>query len=951
MRSSTRLFSTELIFGIPQNHWYHLCETDLESWKIPAHLVDQVFRASVCSVQEEHLHFFEFFVSEQFPKESYSHLIRIIKRKSGTRAIISFFHRNSFGVHLAILSKEMTYHLDIDLSHLSDFDKRLLDRIRAAGSRRYENVLLLMRRGDTPNRLFRRLRIFLERFPRTHIREHRNLVDLLLKLLFLVFIQKKGWLNFDPYYLERRMGQCHRRGLSILHLFLKPLFARLNGTKIAEPIPLGNLPVLGGGMFQFQPEYLPPIDNQTLIELFDDVLTDYSFTLFEEKEDSAPMGITPEVLGTVFENLMDHGERKANGVFFTPSHIARKQVAASFEALFSNGCIDDQKLNEIRILDPSCGSGTYLVAAFQYLLARRIQNVPQHERYNGHLYRLKSNIVLNNLFGMDIHPLAVRLTEVRLWLNMIQDLEIGSPDQAPELPHLQHHIRCGDFLAIPTSWRAESLRKWPKYGHYQKLKKKFMNSRKRQSLLNHLVRLEREWEAHLIQSEQDDFTDRMKTNRAQQTLPGLVDVHTEANKPKSHEFRGYSKKNESDSLGPHVAFCGEMMEGGFDLIIGNPPWLSSKKIPKPQKEQARKLLHYQAGFVAHGQLDLSLYFAVLSLSFLKRHGHLSLLLPGKLLQAQYGAGFRQLIAQRHHLAYLFDYGLESGFLFQADTFPVVLGVNRKNETQKEVYIERQGQHTHENYDLAPHFFQTQGGAWLVPPKCDLQLLTSSSKWQTLGEIGFKPKRGLVTGNKRRFIFETQPAGWPKRWFQRLIRGRDLQDQNISSARWILYPFNRFGRINQKDVKGLMALLKTKDLAKPSTLIPYRPLESISENAPSSYHYRVIWRYLDAELRAWLLHDEIKKTDTYQNWIPDQTTYFLDFQSKTDALRIFYLLNSAHAKTWIRSLAERGKDRYLFLYAQTIRELRVPPNLFHREPSLDLVSPTLLPKDAHSIAWT
>ena len=205
------------------------------------------------------------------------------------------------------------------------------------------------------------------------------------------------------------------------------------------------------------------------------------------------------MLGHVFENLLIHEDRRAQGAYYTPPEIAEKQVKSAIKAFLNrHGSAQsgeqERILEKIRILDPSCGSGTYLVAAFQALLGYRLSLAPLNERYNGKLYALKRAIVLENLFGVDINPMAVRLTEVRLWLNMIQDLEIADPSMAPALPNLQHHLRPGDFLGRHGSGDPALMRSWSKYPMLERLRRKFPNSpaRDRRGILKHIYRLEGE---------------------------------------------------------------------------------------------------------------------------------------------------------------------------------------------------------------------------------------------------------------------------------------------------------------------------------------------------------------------------------------------------------------------------------------------------------------------------
>ena len=303
---------------------------------------------------------------------------------------------------------------------------------------------------------------------------YQAVVDFVLKIVFLIFVQRKGWLDSDPSYLENKLVFCQIKGLSPYPCFFKPLFARLDGHQVASPIHLGQLPHLGGGLFEPHTEDLPVLDNEWCLSLYRTLVSRYSFSLFEARQGRKVIGVCPEVLGHVFENLIHEKERRDQGIFYTPMAVAEQMVEAALASWRQNNALDDaawqEALPKLKILDPSCGSGTFLVAAFSVILRHRLAFAPKAERYNGKLFELKRSIMLNNLYGVDIHPMAVRLAEVRLWLNMIQDLEISEPQAAPPLPNLQHHLRPGDFLGRYLGDLGSLIPQWPHYRMLEKLR-------------------------------------------------------------------------------------------------------------------------------------------------------------------------------------------------------------------------------------------------------------------------------------------------------------------------------------------------------------------------------------------------------------------------------------------------------------------------------------------------
>ncbi|QTD53117.1 Eco57I restriction-modification methylase domain-containing protein [Sulfidibacter corallicola] len=792
---------------------------------------------------------------------------------------------------------------------MSRYDRDVLGCLRRPSSASLERLFLLLQRETQGASFFRSLRDYLQQLRPSNGQMHLALVDLVLKLIFLMFVQRKGWLNFDPFYLETHMARCRVRSLSIVQAFLKPLFARLEGVRVAEAFSLGCLPRLGGGLFRFHPEALPAIPNDWCTALMDMLATQYSFSLFEARAERRIAGISPEVLGAVFENLLVERDRKAQGTFYTPGHLAEKQVEAGFAAwLAMRPEMSDpgsrlEVLKAVRVLDPSCGSGTYLVAAFQVLLRHRLDLAPQDQRYNGKLYALKRDIVTRNLYGIDINPMAVRLTEVRLWLNMIQDLEVSEPSAAPVLPNLQHHLRPGDFLNAHLPVAPEVLKKWPKYGQLARLRASFPASDglQRTARLRHIHRLEQELAGFLVGCRHRDARRRMRTRLDQKSLPGL--------EPGAR--RRVPKPVPEPEKSLHVVFSDAMLAGGFDLIFGNPPWVAAGKLQTPDKQAMVARLPCPPGLSLEGQTDASLYFAAACLGLLGPRGHLGFLLPSKMLQAKYGAGLRAYLQDRCRIEYLFDYGLDQGVVFRADTFPLALGVSRCGaEAGHRIAVELHEKASTRSFSLPQRELGDRFGMWHLEPEAR-EGFCRRSHWPTLGELGFRARRGIVTGAKRLFTFERPPAMVPRDRLRPLLRGRDIQTDRVAPGAWIYWPFEAeiLGRdMSETERRWLKGISKARIEGRRVGL-PY--------GARSLGGWLLVWKYLASRWTPALIRGG--------SWIPDQTAYYVQIKRFEPAYRLFLYACSVTADQDLRAMAERGKDRCFFFYAHTCDRLPIPPD--------------------------
>jgi type I restriction-modification system DNA methylase subunit len=322
---------------------------------------------------------------------------------------------------------------------------------------------------------------------------------LLDRLLFLYFIQKKGWLDSQLDYLYQHF-QAHYRddptGTSFYDDFLFPLFVALSNEDAAFP-SLGDVPFLNGGLFEV-PADVPLADqlavsNNAFRHAFDDLLERYNFTVREDTPLDVEVAIDPEMLGQIFENLvlgLERGEdrRKATGSYYTPRVIvhfmcrqALKEYLAAesglhpvgLEALMDVGPAEQltpeevAALNEMitepearllqglvegaRVLDPAVGSGAFLVGmlyemvALTRLLDVRLYGQGRVQRRN-YDYDLKRSFIERALYGVDIQSEAVRICELRLWLSLMVDYQREAGEAVPTLPNLSYRVRVGDSL-------------------------------------------------------------------------------------------------------------------------------------------------------------------------------------------------------------------------------------------------------------------------------------------------------------------------------------------------------------------------------------------------------------------------------------------------------------------------------------------------------------------------
>jgi hypothetical protein len=306
---------------------------------------------------------------------------------------------------------------------------------------------------------------------------------LLSRLLFLYFIQRKGWLAGDASYLRHLYEASLGEGTAFYRRRLQPLFFgalnRPQERRSVSSLELGELPYLNGGLFERdaleRKHRRLGVPDECFAPIFYDLLDKYQFTLREDQSADQDVAVDPEMLGKVFEGLMAGSARASTGAFSTPralvdrlvdgtlsAHLARVTgcEATAIESMLAGGALDlDQSMREriavrlqtIRVLDPAVGSGAFLLAALQRIemLRDTLEGRPTDSYCR---FERREEIIRRNLHGVDINGAAVRLCELRLWLALVVDLEVESIADVPPLPNLDINIRQGDALVDPIDF-------------------------------------------------------------------------------------------------------------------------------------------------------------------------------------------------------------------------------------------------------------------------------------------------------------------------------------------------------------------------------------------------------------------------------------------------------------------------------------------------------------------
>ena len=312
------------------------------------------------------------------------------------------------------------------------------------------------------------------------------------RLMFVHFLSKKGWLKFNGRtdYLAA-LWEGRDRNENFYHAHLTPLFFMgLNNPYVgnAESNPviaarIGSVPYLNGGLFSKSEcdgagESIP---DEAFDLIINELFLPFNFTVEESTPLEIEVAVDPEMLGKVFEKLMTGALRGGKGAYYTPRPVVTFMCREALKGYLTqtpsdtpNQTIpaeriarlvdagDDQavslaeakrllaRLIKLRVVDPACGSGAYLLGMMQELFAltRLLDTRAQREQARDD-YQRKLSLIQNNLYGVDIDPFAVNVAMLRLWLSLIVDYREADPNNLPALPNLDFKIEMGDSLLAP----------------------------------------------------------------------------------------------------------------------------------------------------------------------------------------------------------------------------------------------------------------------------------------------------------------------------------------------------------------------------------------------------------------------------------------------------------------------------------------------------------------------
>lgn len=567
--------------------------------------------------------------------------------------------------------------------------------------------------------------------------------------------------------------------------------------------------------------------------------------------------------------------RKAGGVYYTPKYIVDYIVANTIGTLIAGK--SPREIAAMHFADIACGSGSFLIGVYDYLLA-------YHSRYYNDKYkdrsepldkrnedfgnvtlrdgqwvltlRLKQDILINNVFGVDIDPQAVEVTQLSLFLKMLEDETLATTYNqgtlvGKVLPDLTKNIQCGNSV-----------------------------------------------------------------------------IGMDIEDGQLFELDTLRKINPFDY---GAAFPRIMRAGGFDAVVGNPPYVRQESLGEQKDYFAKKYRVY------HGMADLFTYFFERGISLLRPGGLFGIIVANKWMRANYGGPLRRWLAAKD-IRQIIDFG-DLPVFQSATTYPLIIisgsgpAATHFQVAAPDTLQYPDGLQAYLNEHLQDYpFASLDDKGWNLAGADGLALLQKlQSSGTTLKEyVGGKIYRGVLTGLNEAFVIDAATRN-------RLI----AEDPNSAH---IIKPF-----LAGRDIKryeslpsGKYLVLFEKGITKASGGST-APLKWLKENYPAIANYLLPFkeaaekRYDKGEywweLRACDYYPAFEKTKIIVPAIVKSASYTIDSTGyysndktciiETEDLYLLAVINSKACDYYLKSIASTKQNGYYEYKPMYVSKLPIP----------------------------
>ncbi len=624
------------------------------------------------------------------------------------------------------------------------------------------------------------------------------------RLVFLQFLQKKGWLGVpanaewgsgDPEFIQNLFAQTADKDHFIDNV-LESLFNDLN-SEDERKLPQYRTPYLNGGLFERDASDetnfpLPAKYMQQMLDFF----CSYNFTIDENDPDDAEVGVDPEMLGRIFENLLE--DNKDKGAFYTPKEIvtymcresliaylqtdvedeptkeAIRQFVTTHDAATLGNIADDidQRLKDVKICDPAIGSGAFPMGLLKELFLCRtaLEGISQHQAAE-----IKKHIIQQNIYGVDIERGAVDIARLRFWLSLIVD------EETPQaLPNLDFKIMQGNSLLEQYKGIDLSTMTERKYDKKEGL-----------SWFDNMVDVYRE-ELRNMLAKYYNCTNHNEKNQLRTSIINNVKKQLKEQSI-NVDFGDLDLSGNNQFMLWHTWFYDVFARGGFDIVIGNPPYISTAtQIANPLlSDQRDKIIASKCYQTLYSKWDLYVPFIERSIYLLANNGVFTMIVPYPLTNQIYAKKIREYIINYCNLFEFVD--LNGTKIFENATVSSCIPFVRRANTTEVTIIS----HIYDNRTINKDFNKFKND--LVPDqKSYIWYVDKESRdtnrfanMHVLGDYCYVSKGMVLYSEEGLFTNKDLISETPdKVHCRKYIEAKDIECYEIQRIRYIEYDTDR-----------------------------------------------------------------------------------------------------------------------------------------------------------------
>ncbi len=596
------------------------------------------------------------------------------------------------------------------------------------------------------------------------INENKQELEILSDI-FVGSTYDKQWGKGQKRFVRKIFDKAVNMQKNFFDDFLEPFFYEgLNSSRKNQYFGLFNskIPFLNGGLFEPLDGYnwkvaKFKIDNSIFSNEDEDGILDfferYNFTINEEEPLEKEIAVDPEMLGKIFENLLDVKDRKSKGAFYTPREIvhymcqeslanflankvnvnyneakdfikygemirdedmksATKEMHLLGDTIFNNITAIDRALEQIKIADPAVGSGAFPLGMLNEIVKLRdiiTSYMILHNRLGlfgtiyseeqiykkRSIYSIKWNTIKNCIYAVDVENSAVDITKLRLWLSIVVD-QNEVPKEGPQpLPNLDCKIMQGNSLIDEFNGiklideeliekskgefviKAENKKNIDNQMRFFDTTPEFAQlgfyTDEKRALINSLIKTKNDLFGTKITTEKQQLLDKIKTYREE-----LFKVNFRGSGNNSiEELLSVDKGHNKPYFSWKLEFIEVFIEnGGFDIIIGNPPYVDSEHMVKDENLMKTREYCNKKYKSAKGNWDLFIVFVELGYNYLNKNGNVSFIIPNKIIASNYAKEIRKIMSQNSMIE-IRDYSNVNVFK-EAAVYPITFISNKED---------------------------------------------------------------------------------------------------------------------------------------------------------------------------------------------------------------------------------------------------------------------------------